>query len=99
MSMVESSEVRIVRLMAGVAERAAGMLGGNDLREFRRFGRVLLVTASAEIGDVGKGRLQRRRIVRVLCLRTVARLARDLRMTPGRPRLPLILVAHQAAVL
>jgi hypothetical protein len=43
--------VRIVRFVALIAGHAAGVLGGNHLREGTRFGGVLFVAADAESGD------------------------------------------------
>jgi hypothetical protein len=46
--------VGVVGLVAGVAEHASRVLGGDDLGEALGFGGVLFVTAAAEVGDFGK---------------------------------------------
>lgn len=71
------NQARVVWLMAGVAELAAGMLLGVDLREALRLGDVFGVAADAEMGDVGFLRLHARGVVGVLGERAVAGLTVD----------------------
>ena len=48
------SQVRVVRLVADIAQRAAGVFGGDHLREVLRLGCVFFVAAAAQVGDVGQ---------------------------------------------
>src|ERR1035438_4288271 len=93
--------MRVVGLMARVTKRAAGMLRGDHLRKVLGLGGVLFVAAPAEIGNIGQGRLMRRRVVGVGMgrLRTVARFAGDMGVLAGGARLGLLVVAHHAGVL
>lgn len=75
------------------------MFGGHDLWKVLRLGGVFLMAAPAEIGHIRELGSDRGRIAGVLGQRTVASLARHMRMLPGRPRLGLIVVAHHASLL
>jgi hypothetical protein len=93
------SQVGVMRLMATITERSAGVLGGNYLGESWRFGRVLLMAAAAEVRNVGKLRHVRAGIIRMLRQRTVASLAGDMGVLAGSPGFRLIVVAHHAGIL
>src|SRR5579863_6220241 len=95
MSMSFPSKMRIVRLMARVAQHAAGVFGRDYLREAFGFGRVLLMAAAAKVGHVGELGLVGRRIVSrcMQRLRTVARLAGHMGVPARGARFALVLVA------
>jgi len=99
--MAVSSEVRVVGLMAGVAEHAAGVFRRMDLWEALRFGGVLFVAAAAETGHIGEFGLERGRVIGLGMsgLRTVAGFARHVGVTPGSADLGLIFVTEDAGVL
>lgn len=88
-----------MRLVAGVASRAAGVFGSDYLREIFGFGRVLLVASPAKIGDIGEFRRDRTRVVGMFGQRTVAGFAGDVRMFAGGAELRLVVVAHHAGIL
>jgi hypothetical protein len=88
-----------VRLMALIADHAAGMLGCNHLREGPRLGSVLFVAAPAEIGDVGQLGNVPRRVVRMLCQRAMARFAGDVSVLAGCPRLGFGIMTDNAGIL
>lgn len=90
-----------MRLMAGVAEHAARVLRGSDLREAVRLGCVFFVAPPAEVGDVGELRLVSRRVVGggVLRLRSVTGFAGDVGVAAGGADLGLVVVAKRAGVL
>jgi len=91
--------MRVVGLMALVAEHAAGMLGGHHLGEAAWLGCVFLVAAPAEIGDVGQLRYVRRRIVGVLRQRPVTGFACHVSVLAGCTCFGLIIVAKNTGVL
>src|ERR1044071_3162598 len=82
-SMAVSLEVRIVRLVAPIAQHAARMFGGGDLREAFGLGGILLVAAAAKRRDVGQFGLGGGWVVGIGVggLRSVARFARNMRVT------------------
>ncbi len=86
-------------LVAIVAGRAAGVLGGGHLRKALRFGRVLLVALVAQLGDFGQFGNVRRRIVGVLRQWTVARFAGHASVFAGGAGLAFVVVTHQAGFL
>ena len=88
-----------MRLVAGVAGRAAGVLGGGYLRKALRLGGVLFVAAAAEVGDIGQFGNVRRGIVGVLRQRAMARFAGDVGVFAGGASLGFVVVAHHAGVL
>ncbi len=90
-----------MRLMTGVAERAAGVFGRHYLGEASGFGRVFFVAAPAEVGHVRQLRLVRRRVVRqgVDRLRSMAGFAGDVCVLSRCARFGLVVVAHDALVL
>ena len=75
------------------------MLGGDHLREGGRFGGVLFVAATAQVGYVGKFGHMRGRVVRMLCQRAVASFAGYVGVFAGGTCGRLIVVAHHACVL
>src|ERR1035441_1101366 len=85
MSIVRSSEMRVMGLMTGVTERAAGVLHGDHLRKILGLGGVFFVAPPAEVGDVGQGGLMRRRVVGVGVrrLRPVVLLTGKMRLARG----------------
>src|ERR1017187_8275126 len=54
MSIVRSSEMRVMGLMTVVTERAAGELHGDHLRKILGLGGVFFVAPPADVGDVGQ---------------------------------------------
>lgn len=88
-----------MRLMTGVAGCAPGVLGGSDLREALWFGRVLLVAAAAESGDIRQLRFERRRVVGMPGLGPVTGLAGDVGVPACGADFGLILVAEYAGFL
>ncbi len=99
MSIFISSKMRVMGLMARVAEHSAGVLGGRHLGEGLGFGGVFLVAAAAEIGDIRQNGLVGGRVVDMLRQRTVASLASDMSVLAGRAGLPFVLMAEQAHLL
>jgi len=91
--------MRIVRQVAGVARGAAGVFGGDDLREPLGLGGVLFVAAAAEIRDVGELGLHGAGIVGVRGQRAVAAFASDVGVLAGGAHFSLVVVAHDAGVL
>ena len=69
-----------MRLVAHIARGSARMLRRNDLRKLFRFGDIRLVTTDAKHGCFQFRRLDRARVFRMLCQRSMARLAVDSRM-------------------
>jgi len=94
-----ASEVRVVRLMARIAEHAAGVLGGDHLRKARGLGRVLFVTPAAEVGDSGQLGDVGGGVAGVLRQGTVAGFAGDVRVLAGGARFGFVIVAQNALVL
>ena len=88
-----------MRLVAIVAGRAAGMFGGDYLREVFGLGGVLLVAAAAEVGDSRQFGDVRGRIFGVLRQRPVAGFAGHVRVLAGGAGFAFVVVAHQAGVL
>ena len=66
--------------MAGIAGQSGGVVGGSDLRETFRLGRVRFVALYTEHRRVELGRLHRGRIVGMLGERAVAGLTIDVRV-------------------
>ena len=91
--------MRIVRLMALVADHASGMLGGCHLGKVPRFGCILFVATPAEIRDVRQLGNVRRGVVGVFRQWAMARFARDVSMLAGCARLRFTIVAENAGVL
>ena len=75
------------------------MFGGDHLGEPFGFGRILLMAAAAEVGDVGEGGLERAGIVGVFGLGTVAGFARDVGVFAGRAFLGGVFMAQHTGVL
>ena len=88
-----------MRLVAGIAGRAAGVFGGDHLREISGFGRVPLVASPAKIPDIGEFRGDGTRVVGMFGQRTMAGFAGDVRMFAGGAELSLVVVAHHAGIL
>jgi hypothetical protein len=88
-------------LVADVAQRAPRMLSRNYLGKTRGFRRILFVTSPAKVGDIGQGRLMRRRVVRlsVSRLRPMAGFASHMGVLPGIVHLGLIRMAHIALLM
>ena len=91
--------MRVVGLVALIADHAAGMLDGCHLGKAARLGGVLFVTAPAEVGDIGQLRNVRRGVVRVELERAMARFARYMRMLAGCARSGFGIVAYHAGGL
>jgi hypothetical protein len=91
--------VRIVGLVARIAEHAPGVFGRDHLREARWFGRILLMTAPAQVGDIGQLRHVGHWVVRMFREGAMAGFAGDVRVLSHRARLSLIVVAEHARVL
>ena len=94
-----SLEVGIVRLMAGIADHAGGVLGGGHLRETLRLSGVFFMAPAAEIGDIGEFRDVADGIVGMLGQRPVTGLAGYVRMFARRPHLGFVLMAKNAGGL
>ncbi len=77
------------------------MFGRNHLRKDSGLGRIFFMAAAAEVGDIGKLRLVRRRIVGsgVQVLGTMACLAGDARVLSGGTGFALIVMAQEAGIL
>lgn len=88
-----------MRLMTGVAGCAPGVFGGSDLWEALWFGRVLLVAAAAESGDIRQLRFERRRVFGMPGLGPVTGLAGDVGVPACGADFGLILVAENAGFL
>ena len=88
-----------MRLMARIAEHAAGVLGGGHLREGRRLGRILFVTLAAEVGDIGELGDVGGGVVCMLREGTVAGFAGDVGVLTGGAGFGLVIVAQNALVL
>ena len=90
-----------MRLVALVAEHAAGVFRGDDLGEAFGLGGVLLMTASAEVGHIGKGGFLRGGIVGfgVGGLGAVAGFAGDMRVAAGGANFGLLVVTEDAGIL
>jgi len=78
-----SSDARVMRLVAGVADNVARVLFGDDLRELSRLGRVRFVTLSAERCHIWEFGNQGGRIFGVFGQRTVTGFAADARVLSG----------------
>ena len=91
----------IVRLVARVAQHAARVLRGGHLREVLRFGRILFMTAAAEVGYVGKRGFVGRWIIRggMRRLWSVACLAGNVGMFAGGSGFGLLVMAQNAGIL
>ena len=88
-----------MRLVTGVAGRAAGVLGGDDLGEPLGLGGVLFVAAAAEVGDVGKFGDDGAGVVGVGGKGTVAGFAGDVGVLAGGASLGFVIMAQDAGVL
>jgi hypothetical protein len=88
-----------VGLVAGVAERSAGVLRGHHLGKALRFRRVLLVAAAAEISDLGQFGNVGRGVVGVLGQRTVAGFTGHVGVLAGGPCFRPVFVAQDACLL
>src|SRR3954463_13550494 len=75
------------------------MLSGDDLGERGRPGGVALMTAAAEIGDIGERGLEGAGVVGVFGLGSVAGFARDMGVAAGGADFGLILMAQDAGIL
>lgn len=82
--------------MAAIADQPSGVLRGCHLRKSLGLRRVLLVTARAEDSHIRQRRFTAPRIVRVSGLRTMARLAGNMRVPARRARFGLIVVTQDA---
>ena len=85
-----------MRLVAGVADHASGMLYAYDLGDVRGLGRILLVTAHAKRGHIRQLRLERRRVFRMPGQGTVASLTADADVFAGRERFGFVIMAQSA---
>jgi hypothetical protein len=94
-----ASEVRVVWLMARIAEHAAGVLGGGHLREGGRLSCVLFVAPAAEVGDIGQLGDVGGGVAGVLRERTVAGFAGYVGVLAGSAGFGLVIVAQNALVL
>ena len=94
-----ASEVRVVRLVARIAEHAAGVLGGDHLREGGRLGGVLFVAAAAEVGDIGQLGDVGGGVAGMLGEGTVAGFAGDVGVLAGGAGFGLVIVAQNALIL
>jgi hypothetical protein len=92
-------QVRIVRLVAGVAGHAAGMLRCGYLREIRRLSGVFLMAACAERGDFRKSGFDLGNVGDVCGLSTVARFAGHMSVLTGGTGFSFFLVALEALSL
>lgn len=88
-----------MRLVTGVAEGAAGVLGGDHLGEPLGLGRILFMTAPAEAADLGQFGDDGAGIVGVLRQRTVAAFAGNVGVFAGGSSFGLIVMAHHAGIL
>jgi hypothetical protein len=94
-----ASEVRVVGLVARIAEHAAGVFGGDHLREGLRLGGVLFVAAAAEVGDIGELGDVGGGVIGMPGEGTVAGFAGDVGVLTGGASFGLVIVAHDALVL
>src|ERR1019366_10697894 len=85
--------------MALVAGHAAGVLDGDHLRKRLGLRRVPFVAPDAERGHRGQLWNVRARVVSVLCLRSVARLAGHMSVFAAGADLAFLVVAKYASVL
>jgi len=85
--------------MAGVTSDAVHVFGGDDLWEAPGLGCVLFVAAPAKSGDFRQQWLRRARILSMLRLRPVARLAGHVRVPAGGPDLGFVVMTGNAGVL
>ena len=88
-----------MRLVAGIAQHAAGMLGRDHLREALGLGRVLFMAAPAEVGYIGEDRLVGGRVVGMLRQRPVTGFAGHVGVLSGGARLALVVMTHQTHIL
>ena len=88
-----------MRYVASSADCPAGVLGGDYLRETRRFGGILFVTAPADVGDVGQFGDVGLGVVGVFRQRSVAGFTGDVGMFAGRADFRLIVMAHHTGLL
>ena len=86
-------------LVARIAEHAAGVFGGDHLREGLRLGGVLFVAAAAEVGDIGELGDVGGGVVGMPGEGTVAGFAGDVGVLTGGASFGLVIVAHDALVL
>jgi hypothetical protein len=91
--------VWIVRRVTGIAKHSLGVLDGDHLREFPGLGRILFMTAAAEVGDIGPLGNVGSRVAGVGGQRTVAGFARDVRVPAGGADFGLVVVAHHTGIL
>jgi len=99
MRFVLPSEVRIMRLVAGIAGHAARVFDGRHLREALGFGGILFMTAPAEVGHLGQFGDDGAGVVGVFGQRPVAGFAGDVRMFAGGAGRSLLVMAHHAGFL
>ena len=88
-----------MRLVAGVAEGATGMLGSDHLGEPLGFGRILFMTAPAEAADLGEFGDDGAGVVGVLGEGAVAAFAGDVGVFAGGACFGLVVVARDAGIL
>jgi len=88
-----------VGLMTAITGHAAGVFGGDHLREVFRFGGVLFMAAPAQIGYLGKFGYMRGRIVRVGRQGAMAGFAGDVGVFAGGAGSGFAIVAHHAGIL
>ena len=88
-----------MRLMARIAEHAAGVLGGGHLREGGRLSCVLFVAPAAEVGDIGELGDVGGGVIGMLGEGTVAGFAGDVGVLTGGASFGLVIVAQNALVL
>ena len=86
-------------LMAGITGHAAGVFGGRHLGEPLWLGRIFLMTASAQVGNLGQFGNMRRGIFGVLRQWTMAGFASYMGVFAGCSRFGLFVVAEDARIL
>jgi len=91
--------MRIVGLVAGVADHTARVSGGFDLRKALRFRLVLLMAPAAQVGDVGQLGNVRRRVGGMLRQRAVARFTGHVQVFASGRGLGLVRVTKNAGIL